>query len=129
MTDIRRIAELSVASYQAAIQQEMASFQQAKIANDELAMVESANRIASYRAAANQVPQMYAEAMNPAPAAPPTNKYGLTAAEAEVARNWSQDPSLSEHDKMQTYAEQKNRYRHMRQTGEYDDSQGRVFKR
>jgi hypothetical protein len=58
MTDMRKIAEKSIASYQQAIQQEVANFQQARLADDELEMVASANRIASYRAAQQQIPQM-----------------------------------------------------------------------
>jgi hypothetical protein len=129
MTDMRRIAEMSYQSYQAAIQGAVAEFQQAKLAGDEQVMVDAANRIASFRSAQQQIPLMYQEAVNPAPAAPPVNKYGLTEAEAEVAKNFTHDPGLSVDDKMRTYAEQKTRYRHMRATGEYDDSQGRVFKR
>jgi hypothetical protein len=126
MTDMKRIAEMSYLSYASAIQGAVAEFKQAQLAGDDQSMVDAANRIASLRSAQQQVIPMYNEAVNPAPAAPPVNRYGLTATEAEVAKNFTHDPGLSEDDKMRTYAEQRNRLRHMRQTGEYRDDQGVV---
>jgi hypothetical protein len=86
MSDMRRIAEMSVASYQAAIQQEVANFKQAQLAGDELEMVGAANKIASYRSAMQQIPRMLEEATNPAQPGPRVNRYGLTEEESEIAK-------------------------------------------
>jgi hypothetical protein len=57
---------------------------------------------------------------------PQRHKYGLSPEEIEVARNFTQDPKLSNDDKEKLYAEQRARYRHARATGAYRDDQGRV---
>ena len=59
-------------------------------------------------------------------AQPRGNKYGLSHDEIEVARNFTTDPKLTNDDKEKLYAEQRNRYRHARATGEYRDDQGTV---
>jgi hypothetical protein len=53
-------------------------------------------------------------------------KYGLSAQEIGVARNWTSDPKICDDDKFREYAQQRNKYRYMRQTGQYRDDQGTV---
>jgi hypothetical protein len=53
-------------------------------------------------------------------------KYGLTSAEIGVAKGWTSDPKMSDEARVQGYVTQRQRYRVMRQTGEYRDDQGTV---
>ncbi|WP_316216753.1 hypothetical protein [Bradyrhizobium sp. SZCCHNR3003] len=59
----------------------------------------------------------------------PRSQYGLTDAEVEIARTIGETRNdLTDEARERIYAENKARYRQMRATGEYDDTQGRVFK-
>jgi hypothetical protein len=60
-------------------------------------------------------------------AQPRGNAYGLTDDEIAVAKAAHSGGSVDE--RIRSYAEQKQRYQHMKATGAYDDTQGRVFKR
>jgi hypothetical protein len=53
-------------------------------------------------------------------------KYGLTAAEIGIARNWTSDERVSPEDKFREYAQQRAKYQHMRATGAYRDDQGTI---
>jgi hypothetical protein len=53
-------------------------------------------------------------------------RYGLSAKEIGVAKGWTSDPNMSDEARVKGYVEQRQRYRQMRQTGEYRDDQGRV---
>jgi hypothetical protein len=63
----------------------------------------------------------------------PANQFGLSQAEIEVAHN-SFGPikrnghyvDLSKDEKERLYAEQRNKYHYMRQTGQYRDDQGTI---
>jgi hypothetical protein len=59
--------------------------------------------------------------------APRGNKYGLSQDEPEVARSLAKgDDRLSDDQRLQTYATNKQRYRQARADGSYRDDQGRV---
>ncbi len=126
MTDPREIHRMSIASYQSVLANENANYMQAQAANDMEGMVDSANRMAGYRASMRELDRMLAEAIHPQPQRGPVDRYGLTESEREVAKNFTQDPRMSEEDKLRTYAEQKARYQRARATGAYRDDQGRV---
>ena len=59
--------------------------------------------------------------------AQPSNRYGLSKDEVDIARGISGgDPKLSNDDREKLYAEQKAKYQRQRATGEYRDDQGTV---
>jgi hypothetical protein len=60
-------------------------------------------------------------------AQPRGNAYGLSDDEIEVAKNSHSAGSVE--DRIRDYAANKQKLAWMRQTGAYDDSQGKVFKR
>jgi hypothetical protein len=63
----------------------------------------------------------------------PSNKFGLSRREQEVAEQSFVDrpdlPRLSTEQKHQLYAHNRARYHQMRANGTYDDTQGKVFRR
>jgi hypothetical protein len=133
MADMRKVAEMSVESYDLAIANEMTNFRQAQLNSDESEMVASANRIAALRSAKREIPMMYSEATSPRQAAPQVNQNGLTEVEAEVARNSfgpvkdargnMVDMTIDQKEKLYRY--NRDKYQYMRQSGQYRDDQGR----
>jgi hypothetical protein len=95
-----------------------------RIDNEKAALAQVANRLV-----ANQMPPPLGSDQMSRRDAELAQKFGLSANEIGVAKNWTSDASLSDEAKVQGYVQQRQRYRHMRATGEYDDSQGKVFKR
>jgi hypothetical protein len=61
---------------------------------------------------------------------PQGNQYGLSQSEVEIARGISSgDSSLTNAERERIYAANKNKLRHMRQTGEYRDDQATQVRR
>jgi hypothetical protein len=142
MTDVKQVHQKALGAFYAAHKQAEAEYQQAQLAGDVDGMAYAAQQMAGYRASARELNSMAAEASYVPP--PPllaggdqmsradvalATKYGLDANRLAVAKGWTNDESLSDEAKIQSYLANEQRYRHMRQTGEYDDSQGKMFKR
>jgi hypothetical protein len=138
--DIQQIHGRAVEGMDAAMQTEIAAFQQTRLAGDMDAMAASAQRIAGMRATTRELGAMAQEELNRR-AAPPQiagaddmsrrdiglcQKFGISPNELGVAKNWTSDPKMSDEAKISTYLENRARLQHARATGAYRDDQGRV---
>jgi hypothetical protein len=134
MVDLRKVHARGIQSMQMAYEEAAAEYRQAQLAEDTDGMASAAMRMAGLEATVEKFNNMANRAMNPQPGPMPTNRYGLTPDEVEVAKNSfgairDRDGhlvDLSDDQKFEIYARNKARYRHMRQTGEYRDDQGQV---
>src|SRR5581483_8430654 len=126
MVDIGKVHQRSVQDFQAAFQDAQAEFQQANIADDVEGAAFAAQKMAALRASMKELNGMATEYVASRQAAQPSNRYGLSPEEVEVAKNFTADPRMSEDQKLATYAEQKAKYQHQRATGQYRDDQGTV---
>lgn len=124
--DINRVHQRSAEAIQAAMAEESANYQRASLIGDVDEAARAAQVIAGLRATTRELQGLYHEAMTPQSQrmAAPVNKYGLTEEEADVARH-SYSGSTDD-EKMQAYAQNRAKYRHMVQTGQYSNDQGMV---
>jgi hypothetical protein len=53
-------------------------------------------------------------------------KYGLTSQEVSIAKGWTSTASMSDEAKIESYLEQRQKYRQARADGSYRDDQGRM---
>jgi hypothetical protein len=96
-------------------------WQSLEFATDRLRSAENEAAWLSQKARNLQHQQQRAQAQQP------SNKWGLSRAEEEVALAAIQDRAdvrLSREQKLQSYAQQKQRYQQMRASGAYSDGQG-----
>jgi hypothetical protein len=125
----------AMSGYQAAIVEEQANYQKAQLTGDVYEAVRASQAIASLRTQANEYHKMaseHARSMQPT-SQPASNKFGLSPAEAEVARN-SFGPikrngrmvDMTDDEKLEAYAKNKQRYRSMVADGSYSIDQGSV---
>ncbi|MES5485947.1 hypothetical protein QMZ05_24605 [Bradyrhizobium sp. INPA03-11B] len=136
--DVRQVHARSVEGFQAAYAEETAAYQRAALAGDLDEAARAAQALAGLRATMRELETLANEAMTPrqqplAGAEDLSHRdvqlarhYGLTAQEIGVAKGWTNNPDLSDEDKVRQYVENRQRYRHMRATGEYRDDQGKV---
>ncbi|MCK1480483.1 hypothetical protein IVB27_38565 [Bradyrhizobium sp. 197] len=124
--DVREVQQRSAEAFSAAYSEESANYQRAALVGDTEECARSANAMAGLRATCRELDMMAQEALNPARPAPPVNRFGLTELEADVARNSYSAPGVTDDQKMQAYAHNRAKYRHMVQTGQYSNDQGLV---
>jgi hypothetical protein len=119
----------SMSDYDLAIEEQALDIRRAEANGDTYAARTASQNLASLRLQRNEYVAMsnaHAASLRPAPGA---SRYGLSKDEQEIAAGISgSDPRLSREDRERIYLEGKQKLRHMRQTGEYRDDQGRVFK-
>jgi hypothetical protein len=142
MTDVKQIQQVharSLQSFNAALTEENANYQRAAAVGDLDEMSRAAAAMAGLRASRRELDLMAHEAMTPS-APPPlaggdelsrrdvdlARKYGLSAPELGIARNWTADADMSDEAKVQQYVSNRHRYRHAVATGEYRSDQGKV---
>jgi hypothetical protein len=117
----------SMNDYDLAMQEEGLNIQRAEANGDTLAARTASQNLAALRVQRSEYVAMsnqHAESLRPAPGA---SRWGLSKDEQEIAHGISGgDPRLSKEDREKIYLENKNKLRHMRQTGEYRDDQGRA---
>ncbi|MCP3382856.1 hypothetical protein NLM31_21040 [Bradyrhizobium sp. CCGUVB4N] len=123
MSDLREVHQRSLRGYEYAMQECNMNFQQARLRNDMEAMVEASQQIANLRVGMNELNNMAREAYAAAPR--DMNRFGLSKDEVEVA-NSHPDSSMTPDQKQELYLRNKQKYQHMRMTGEYRDDQGMV---
>ena len=106
--------------------QASADLEAARLAEDSYNVMDSANRIVDAdmrRAQVDQIANQYVASQQ----RPRGNQFGLSDDEVSIARGISGgDSSLTNTDRERIYAENRNKLRHMRATGEYRDDQGSV---
>jgi hypothetical protein len=106
--------------------QAAADLEAARLAEDSYNTMDASNRIVDAdmrRAQVDQIANRYVASQQ----RPQGNQYGLSQSEVEIARGLaSGDSTLTNADRERIYSENKNKLRHMRQTGEYRDDQGTV---
>lgn len=123
MADIREVHRRSVHGIQVAIEEASIAYRQAEIYDDVDGMAHAAQQMAGLRASARELDMMARDAYAAQPRN--VNRFGLSKDEIEVA-NTHPDSSMTQDQKQEVYARNKQRYQHMRQTGEYRDDQGSV---
>ena len=99
------------------------AYQHAEISGDVDGMAAAAQQMAGLRASARELDQMAQERYAAQPR--DVNRFGLSKDEIEVA-NSHPDSSMTPDQKQELYARNREKYRHMRATGEYRDDQGTV---
>ena len=102
-------------------------YEAARLDEDADATMYAADRIVECDAklgALNQIANTYIAGQSRAQAA---NKYGLSKDEVEVAHGFARgDRTMTNEQREATYAQNKDKLRHMRATGQYRDDQGVV---
>jgi hypothetical protein len=137
MTDIGEVHKRALGGFEIAYQQELSNFRQAQITGDIDECARAAQAMSGYRASMRELNNMASEAVaqrQPLAGSDELSrrdvelatKYGLTAHEIGVAKGWTANPDISDESKVRSYVENRQRYRFMRQTGEYRDDQGAV---
>jgi hypothetical protein len=105
----------------------VAEYEAQRIAEDQYGTMSAADRILeadAKLAALNRIADTYVAGQQ---SAQPQNRYGLSKDEQEVAHGLaSGDRTMTNDQREQTYAENKQKLRHMRATGQYRDDQGLV---
>jgi hypothetical protein len=116
-----------MSGFAAALAEEQHNFQQATITGDLNEQVRASQAMASLRATAESYHRMSVEHANGLRQAQPSNRYGLSDTEAEIARKSRSDLPRDKAEAL--YAHNKQKLQTMRANGSYDDgSQGKVFK-
>jgi len=103
--------------------QALADLEAARVAEDPSGTMAAADRIVEIDksvSAIDRIAQTYVAQQQQ----PQGNRYGLSPTEVEVAHNSHSGGSKEERER--DYAENKNKLRYLRQTGQYSDSQGSV---
>jgi hypothetical protein len=127
------VYQTAMDGYRAAILQEEAAFQTAKLTGDMGEQVRASQALASYRSAANEYHAMAVQHARSMQAAAKPDPYGLTAEEREVAKNSfggvkqkGEYVDISDDEKYALYAKNKAKYRQQRASGDYRDDQGTI---
>jgi hypothetical protein len=109
--------------------QAAADLEAARMSEDSYNVMDASARIVDAdvrRAAVDQIANRYVAQQQQ----PRGNQYGLNQSEVEIARGISGgDPKLTNDERERIYAANKNKLRHMRQTGEYRDDQANQVRR
>ena len=134
MSNEADVYRTAMAGYQSALVQEEAAYRQAQLAGDFQESVRASQAMASYRAAMNEYHNMAAQHAASTRAAAPSNKYGLTEEEVDIALKSVVDRDdlvdrqrggyrvrFSDEDKLRSYAENKAKLAQMRRDGRYVD--------
>jgi hypothetical protein len=103
--------------------QALADLEASRLAEDPSGTMDAANRIVDIDksvTALDRIANQYVASQQQ----PQGNKYGLSPTEVEVAHN--SHSGGSKEDREKSYAENRDRLRRMRSTGEYRDDQGSV---
>jgi hypothetical protein len=107
--------------------QAAADLEAGRLAENEFDTMGAADRIIEADtkiAALDRITQTYVASQQRAQA---QSKYGLSKDEQDIARGmFSGDRTMSNDQREQTYAQQKEKLRYLRQTGQYRDDQGSV---
>ena len=114
----------SMNDYDLAMQEEGLNIQRAEANGDTLAARTASQNLAALRVQRSEYVSMsnqHAASMRPARGA---SRYGLSPIEVEIAHN--SHSGGSKEDREKSYAENRDRLRRMRASGEYSDSQGSV---
>jgi hypothetical protein len=121
----QEVYKQAMQGYTAAIIEEQANFQRARVAGDVAAQVAASQGIASLRAQANEYQKLaveHAQSMQQ----PQGNKWGLSEREVEIAKNSFGEikrgghmVDLSEDEKCELYARNRNKLHRMRADGTY----------
>ena len=107
--------------------QAVADYEAGRMAEDDYATMSAADRIveadqkrlAVDRIASNFISQQQQQSQG--------SRYGLSADEVSIARGIAgNDPQMSDDERERLYAQNKERLRYMRATGQYRDDQGSV---
>jgi hypothetical protein len=105
--------------------QAAADLEAARMSEDSYSTMDASNRIVDAdmrRAQVDQIANRFVASQQ----APRGNQFGLSDDEVSIARGISGgDSSLTNDDRERIYSANKNKLRHMRQTGQYRDDQGR----
>jgi len=105
--------------------QAAADLEAARMSEDSYSTMDASNRIVDAdmrRAQVDQIANRFVASQQ----APRGNQFGLSDDEVSIARGISGgDSSLTNDDRERIYSANKNKLRHMRQTGQYCDDQGR----
>jgi hypothetical protein len=105
--------------------QAAADLEAARMSEDSYNVMDASARIVDAdvrRAAVDQIANRFVASQQQ----PRGNQYGLSDDEVSIARGISGgDSSLTNDDRERIYSANKNKLRHMRQTGQYRDDQGR----
>ncbi len=117
----------SMNDYDLAMQEEGLNIQRAEANGDTLAARTASQNLAALRVQRREYVSMsnqHAASMRPAPG---SSRFGLSKDEQEIAHGISGgDSRLSKEDREKIYFENKEKLRHMRQSGAYRDDQGSV---
>jgi len=107
-------------------------FQKALLDDDQYEQTAATMELASLHVQRDRYHSMAVQHANSMRAHQPSNRFGLSEAEREVAEASIVDradmPKLTADQKHEVYANNRDKLNRMRQTREYDDTQGRVFK-
>jgi hypothetical protein len=130
----------AMANYNEAIAEQQLEVQKAAMRGDAEGLARARQEIAALRVQAREFDEHAREdirAMN-APSAGMDDmsrgdvalckQYNMQPKEFEIAKSWTSDPRVSNKERVETYLKNKERYRQMKASGEYDDTQGKVFK-
>jgi hypothetical protein len=128
MSDLKTVYQRGVQNLSAAYQAKISDYHYAQSNGDVDGMASAAMEMAGLEATAREFNNLANRAANPQQGAGAVDRWGLNADEREVAKNWTNDPDVSEDQKFRTYAEQKQKYQYQRQAGIYRDDQGRISK-
>jgi hypothetical protein len=103
----------------------LARYESGRISEDEWTTMDAANAILDLdqkRAALDRIAQTFVQQQQQ----PRGNQFGLNQDEVEIANGIAgSDKTISNEQRQQAYAANKDRLRHMRATGQYRDDQGR----
>ncbi len=123
MANEKEIYDTAMAGYQAALEEQASAYRQAQISGDFQESVRASQAMASIRAHANEYNRMAAEHAQSTRSAARPNPYGLTDDEVDIAGRSIVDrpdmPRMSQDDKLKLYAENRDKLRRMRKSGEY----------
>ncbi|WP_027578541.1 hypothetical protein [Bradyrhizobium sp. Ai1a-2] len=122
--EIQKVHARSMEAYDAALADHNAAYLNAVATGDVNAAADAAMFMAAIQANRANLNALAHQALNPPPPRVPTNQYGLTAEEQDIAHSSFSDPRMTKDDMEKLYAHNKQRYWHMRQTGQYSVDQG-----
>ncbi|WP_316234235.1 hypothetical protein [Bradyrhizobium sp. SZCCHNR1098] len=115
--------------YQYAREEAYSELRRAQIDDDRTAAAEAVFKINDLDVKMQNLDRLYAQAEHrPEPQQrAPSNKFGLSPEEEEIARSIGGSiKGMTDEQRLERYAQQKQRYQQARASGEYRDDQGRV---
>jgi hypothetical protein len=104
--------------------QALADLEASRLAEDPSGTMDAANRVIEIDKSVGALDRIANQYVASQQQQPQGNKYGLSAQEVEVAHN--SFSGVSKEERERSYRENRDKLRHMRATGEYSDSQGKV---